>query len=86
MSESCGEQWFSAAYKSVSVSPEFYEIERLRDRTRHNEASALAYAKREGIKAGRKQREAEMTADYLKRMKTVGLSPDIIEKILKGGA
>jgi uncharacterized protein (DUF3084 family) len=31
------------AYKSVSVSQELYEIERLRDLTRRNEASALAY-------------------------------------------
>jgi hypothetical protein len=43
-----------AAYKSVAVSPEFYEIERLRDRTRHNEASAIGRARREAA-----MREAE---------------------------
>ncbi|MDR1000874.1 MAG: hypothetical protein LBL96_08775 [Clostridiales bacterium] len=33
-----------AAYKSVTVSSEFRELERLRERTRHNEASALGNA------------------------------------------
>jgi len=34
------------AYRSVSASDEFRELERLRDRARHNEASALAYERR----------------------------------------
>ncbi|MDR0948482.1 MAG: Rpn family recombination-promoting nuclease/putative transposase [Lachnospiraceae bacterium] len=33
------------AYRTVSTSQELYEIERFRDRTRRNEASALAYAR-----------------------------------------
>jgi hypothetical protein len=57
-----------------------YEIERLRDRTRHNEASALGYAKREGIKAGRKQRDAE----FIKNLRALGANDDFIEKALKG--
>ncbi|MDR0991270.1 MAG: hypothetical protein LBL87_00005 [Ruminococcus sp.] len=81
MSGSCGEQWFSATYKSVAVSPEFEQIERLRERTRHNEASALGRAKREGLNAGRKRREIEIS----KQMKALGLSPDVMEQILKGG-
>jgi hypothetical protein len=60
------------AYKSVAVSPEFYEIERLRDRTRHNEASALAYAK--------KERALELS----KRLLGLGVSPDLLEAALKG--
>ena len=32
------------AYRHVSASEQFKEIERLRDRARHNEASALAHA------------------------------------------
>ncbi|MCL2218910.1 MAG: Rpn family recombination-promoting nuclease/putative transposase [Chitinispirillia bacterium] len=35
------------AYRSVSASDEFRELERLRDRARHNEASALAHERRQ---------------------------------------
>jgi predicted transposase/invertase (TIGR01784 family) len=59
-----------SAYKSVSVSSEFYEIERLRDRTRHNEASAIGYAV--------EKRDAEIS----KRMKEHGISPELMAKIL----
>jgi predicted transposase/invertase (TIGR01784 family) len=67
-----------AAYKSVSVSPEFYEIERLRDRTRHNEASALGYAKKETRK--------EMTAEFIKNLRDLGMNDDFIAKAVKGSA
>jgi len=40
------------AYRQVSATEEFKEIERLRSRTRHNEASALGHARREGIGIG----------------------------------
>jgi flagellar motility protein MotE (MotC chaperone) len=50
-----------------------YEIERLRDRTRHNEASAIGYAV-----------DAKV-AEILKRMKEANIAPEVIEKILKGG-
>jgi predicted transposase/invertase (TIGR01784 family) len=59
-----------AAYKSVTVSPEFYEIERLRERSRHNEASAIGYAI--------EQRDAEI----LELMKQAGIAPNLIEKVL----
>ena len=36
------------AYRHVSATDEFKEIERLRSRARHNEASALGHARREG--------------------------------------
>jgi hypothetical protein len=45
-----------AAYKKVSASDEFQAIECLRERTRHNEASALGHAKR----LGAKERDAEI--------------------------
>jgi predicted transposase/invertase (TIGR01784 family) len=59
-----------AAYKSVTVSPEFKEIERMREKARHNEASALDYAV--------EKRDAEIS----RRMKEFGLSPDLMAKIL----
>jgi len=40
------------AYRHVSATDEFKEIERLRSRARHNEASALGHARREGISIG----------------------------------
>jgi predicted transposase/invertase (TIGR01784 family) len=67
-----------AAYQNVAHSNEFREIERLRERTRHNEASALGHAKREA----RKERDEEI----LKRMQDANLSPNLIEIILKGGS
>jgi predicted transposase/invertase (TIGR01784 family) len=69
-----------SAYKSVSVSPEFYEIERLRERTRHNEASALGYAKKVAAKAAREERDKEISL----QMKKLGFSQDIMDQILKG--
>jgi predicted transposase/invertase (TIGR01784 family) len=67
-----------AAYQSVAHSNEFREIERLRERTRHNEASALGRAKREGAKEAREQRDIEI----LKLMKEAGISPDLIQKVI----
>jgi hypothetical protein len=64
-------------FKSVSVSPEFYEIERLRERTRHNEASALAHAAEVAAKAAKEERDAEIT----KRLQELGISPNFIEKV-----
>ena len=40
------------AYRRVSATDEFKEIERLRSRARHNEASALGHARREGKAEG----------------------------------
>jgi hypothetical protein len=40
------------AYRQVTATDEFKEIERLRSRARHNEASALDHARREGIAFG----------------------------------
>jgi predicted transposase/invertase (TIGR01784 family) len=43
------------AYREITVSPEFRELERLRADARHNEASALANAQRIGITIGEKR-------------------------------
>jgi predicted transposase/invertase (TIGR01784 family) len=59
-----------AAYKMVSISSEFREVERLRERARHNEASALAHA------------VAERDAEVSKRLLKLGLSPEQIETVL----
>jgi flagellar biosynthesis/type III secretory pathway protein FliH len=40
------------AYNSITVSPECRELERARAYARHNEASALGHARREGEKEG----------------------------------
>jgi hypothetical protein len=63
-----------SAYKSVTVSPEFYEIERLREKSRHNEASALYRAEEIGAE--------KKVAEIAKRMQEYGLSPDLMAKIL----
>ena len=41
------------AYNTVTVSPEFRELERLRTMARHNEASALRHARDEGRNEGK---------------------------------
>jgi predicted transposase/invertase (TIGR01784 family) len=61
-----------AAYQSVAHSSEFMEIERLRERTRHNEAAALGHATR--------VREAEIA----KNLRALGASDDFIEKAIRG--
>jgi ferritin len=66
-----------AAYKSVAVSNEFKEIERLRERARHNEASAIGHAKRLAAKAAREE--------IAKNLRALGATDDYIQKALKGG-
>jgi hypothetical protein len=43
------------AYNRITVSPEFRERERARIYARHNEASALGHARREGREEGRNE-------------------------------
>jgi predicted transposase/invertase (TIGR01784 family) len=56
------------AYREVTVSPEFRELERLRELARHNEASALAHARRkeaekwQSVVADKDERLAEKDA------------------------
>jgi len=44
-----------SAYREVVLSPEFYELERLRADARHNEASALLNAERKAKKTERER-------------------------------
>ena len=48
------------AYERITVTPEFQELERLRSRARHNEASALRHAEQRG-----EQREREKWQDVV---------------------
>jgi predicted transposase/invertase (TIGR01784 family) len=73
-----------AAYKSVAVSPEFEQIERLRERTRHNEASALGHARRVAAKAAAKAAREKRDAEFIKNLRSLGANDDFIEKALKG--
>ncbi len=47
------------AYRHVTATDEFKEIERLRSRARHNEASAIGHARREAKAEGRREGKAE---------------------------
>ncbi|MCL1994797.1 MAG: Rpn family recombination-promoting nuclease/putative transposase [Defluviitaleaceae bacterium] len=44
-----------SAYRSITADEKFKELERLRSRTRHNEASALGHARREATKVEREK-------------------------------
>ena len=43
------------AYRSITATPEFREMERLRSKARHDEAQALRKARLEGAEMERKQ-------------------------------
>jgi len=60
------------AYRSVSASDEFKEIERLRSKARHDEASALNNAERKGLQKG------------LQKGLLKGLQEGLQEGLLKG--
>lgn len=62
------------AYRRVSVSDEFREVERLRERARHNEAAALFNAERRGIEKGREEGREKGMLDVAKKMKDKGKS------------
>jgi len=63
------------AYHHVSASAQFRELERLRDRTRHNEASALAYA--------RQEERRELSIEIAEAMKNEGMDVDTISRLTK---
>jgi len=58
------------AYRQITADPEFRELERMRETARHNEASALRYARDEG--------KAETTLEIARKMKSMG---ETVEKI-----
>ena len=64
-------------YYTVTASPEFREIERLREKARHDEAQALYHAKQESIQQGVAEEKLEIAKNLLK----INLSLDQIAKV-----
>jgi predicted transposase/invertase (TIGR01784 family) len=77
------------AYRRVSVSDEFRELERMRERAKHNEASALANAeargeakgKKEGRKEGRMEGRMAGIRQTAIAMKDEGIAVNTIAKV-----
>jgi predicted transposase/invertase (TIGR01784 family) len=69
-----------AAYKTVTVSPEFKEIERVRELARHNEAAALDNA----AKVAAEEATQKKIAEFTKNLRALGMSDDFIAKALAG--
>ena len=77
------------AYYSITASPEFREVERLREKARHDEAQALYHAKQEGIQQGISDRSIEIARTMLadgesvsKIMRYTGLTQGELEQCL----
>ena len=73
------------AYYAITASSEFREIERLREKARHDEAQALHHAKQEGIQEGASVRNIEIARTALQMnmvlddiMKLTGLTREEI--------
>ena len=84
------------AYYTITASPEFREIERLREKARHDEAQALYHAEQKGIQQGIRQgiqqgiaeRNIEIARKLLKRNRPIdeivedtGLTREEIENL-----
>jgi predicted transposase/invertase (TIGR01784 family) len=72
------------SYNSITVSPEFRELERARTYTRHNEASALGHARREDKKEGWEEvaRKALMNSLSIDLIQNItGLDTDTIKNL-----
>ena len=65
------------AYYTITASPEFREIERLREKARHDEAQALYHAEQKGIQQGVAEEKLEIARNLLK----INLSLDQIAKV-----
>ena len=59
------------AYYTITASPEFRELERLRAKARHDEAQALYHAERKGKQEGKWEEKFEIAARLLKRNRPV---------------
>ena len=77
-----------AAVNSYYTSPEFREIERLREKARHDEAQALYHAEQKGIQKGAAERNIEIARKLLKRNRPIdeivedtGLTREEIENL-----
>jgi predicted transposase/invertase (TIGR01784 family) len=71
------------AYRHVSASGEFKELERLRSIARHNEASALANAERKGIEGERKKNAGAMKAEGMDVNAIARVTGLTVDEILK---
>ena len=76
------------AYYSVANSSEYREIEKLRDKARHDEAQALRSAEQRGVQEGIKQGVKDVALKLLKRnrpideiMEDTGLTYSEIEEL-----
>ena len=61
------------AYYTITASPEFREIERLREKARHDEAQALHHAKLEGIQQGIQKGVAERNIEIARNLLKINL-------------
>ena len=68
------------AYYSITASPEFREIERLREKAQHDEAQALLHARREGMQEGRREGISERNMEFARAMLAEG---EPVSKIMR---
>ena len=69
------------AYKKITVTPEFREMERLRSKARHDEASALFQEREEGRLEGKLEGEREKACSVARNALAEGASVDFVQKI-----
>lgn len=79
------------AYYRITASPEFRELERMREKARHDEAQALHHAEQKGRAEGISERSVEISRNLLKMGMTytqvseaTGLTPDELKTIDQG--
>ena len=68
------------AYYSITASPEFREIERLREKARHDEAQALYHAEQIGMQKGRQEGRQEGMIEFARTMLADG---EPVSKIMR---
>ena len=68
------------AYRHVSATSEFKELERLRFLAKSNEASALGNAMRQGMQQGLQQGMRKSQEETARRMQSMGIDTEIIAK------
>lgn len=68
------------AYYTITASSEFREIERLREKARHDEAQALYHAEQQGIARGKQEGISERNIEFAKAMIADG---EPVDKIVR---
>jgi predicted transposase/invertase (TIGR01784 family) len=68
-----------AAYQSVTASDEFKELERLREKARHDGAAALANAERRGKIEGIREGKIEGKIEGIREGKIEGIRENAVE-------